>query len=129
MASVEAGELLKESSERINAAAAEGELEEERAWTLRIAMVMTPSAMRAAAPIATIAEMLRMIFLWCTLVEEIAGLEPESSEGELGLRTIGFGRTEGQERLTEEPQRSGLPERHDGGMTLKKFPEGMGPER
>ena len=56
-------------------------------------------------------------------------MEGPSCADELGLRTMGFGRTAWQERLTAEPQRSGLSEREDRGMVLKKLPEGMGPER
>jgi len=91
-------------------------------------MAIIPRTMRTAAPMAMIAEMLKMILLWRTLAEVRAGLEGAFCEDELGLRTIGFGRTAGQERLTAEPQRSGLSEREDGGMVLKKLPEGMGPE-
>jgi len=57
-------------------------------------MVMTPRAMTAAAPMAMIAEMLKMIFLWRTFAEVRAVWRPEFLDGELGLRTIGFGRTE-----------------------------------
>lgn len=54
-------------------------------------------------------------------------LEDESEV--LGLRTIGFGRTVRHERFTAEPQRSGLSDREEGGMVLKKFPAGRSPEK
>ena len=40
---------------------------------------------------------------------------------------MGLGWTEGQERFTTEPQRDGLPETDDGGMVLKKPPDGNSP--
>lgn len=46
---------------------------------------------------------------------------------ELGLRTMGLGRTAGQDLLTAEPQRDGLPETLEGEMVLKKPPEGSSP--
>lgn len=48
---------------------------------------------------------------------------------ELGFRTMGFGWTEGQERLTIEPHRDGLPETAEGEMVLKKPPTGSSPCR
>lgn len=51
------------------------------------------------------------------------------SEVELGLRTIGFGRTEGQDLLTTEPQRDGLPATDEGEMVLKNTPAGSSPLR
>ena len=58
-----AGEWLYSSSPLDRArAAAEGEVEE-RTRRFRTVTVITPRAMKAAAPIAISAEMLRMIFL------------------------------------------------------------------
>lgn len=48
-------------------------------------------------------------------------------EEEFGLRTMGLGRTAGQERLTAEPQREGLSETEEGEMVLKKLPVGSSP--
>lgn len=50
----------------------------------------------------------------------------EGSE-ELGLRTMGLFWTAGQERLTTEPHRDGLPETEDVEMVLKKPPTGSSP--
>lgn len=94
---------------------------------LRMVIVMTPSAITAAAPIAIRADMLNMIFLWRVFLDEREVLADEVEE--LGLRTIGLGRTVGQERFTTEPQRPGLSEREEGGMALKKFPAGRSPEK
>lgn len=46
---------------------------------------------------------------------------------ELGLRTRGLGWTEGQERLTTEPHRDGLPKTDEGEIVLKKPPTGSSP--
>lgn len=84
---------------------------------------ITPMIITAAAPIAIRAEMLRIIFLW----PKAWGIKPGVESEELGLRTIGLGRTVGQLLLTAAPQREGLPERDDGDMVLKKPPEGSSP--
>jgi hypothetical protein len=58
------------------------------------------------------------------------GNEPGvESEEELGLRTMGFGRTTEQELLAAEPQRDGFPPTEDGEMVLKKPPAGSSPWR
>ena len=49
------------------------------------------------------------------------------SEEELGFRTMGFGRTAGQDLLTAEPQSEGLPETDVGDMVLKNPPAGSSP--
>ena len=82
--------------------------------------VATPTAMSAAAAMATRAEMLRMIFLWRAREGELGF----SGEEEDGSRTMGFGRVAGQEELTAAPQREGFPATDEGGMVLKKLPEG-----
>lgn len=51
------------------------------------------------------------------------------SEEELGLRTMGLGRTPGQDLLTAEPQREGFPETEEGETVLKKAPAGSSPWR
>lgn len=80
-------------------------------------MAMTPMTITAAAPIAISADMLSIIFLW----PRFGGNEPVvESEVELGLRTMGLGRTAGQDFLTAEPQRDGLAATEDGEMVLKK---------
>lgn len=45
------------------------------------------------------------------------------------MRTIGLGWTAGQERLTIEPHRDGLPETDEGERELKKPPTGNSPWR
>lgn len=92
-------------------------------------MVITPSAISAAAPIAMSAEMLRMIFLCARFSGDNAESGEALEDEELGLRTIGFGRTPGQEMLTTAPQRPGLPDTEEGGMVLKKLPAGRSPEK
>lgn len=79
-------------------------------------------AMKAAAPIAMSADMLRTLFLICPVrAGPLVGLE------ELGLRTIGLGWTERHERFTTEPQRDGFPATAERGMVLKKPPAGSSP--
>ena len=51
------------------------------------------------------------------------------SEEELGLSTMGLGRTAGQDLLTAEPQRDGLAKTLEGEMVLKKPPDGSSPWR
>lgn len=46
---------------------------------------------------------------------------------ELGLRTMGLGRTVGQLRLTAAPQRDGFADTDDGSIVLKKTPAGSSP--
>lgn len=52
-----------------------------------------------------------------------AGLESV----ELGLRTMGLGRTVGQLLLTAAPQRDGLADTDDGSIVLKNAPAGSSP--
>lgn len=52
-----------------------------------------------------------------------------ASEEEFGFRTIGLGRTAGQDLLTAEPQRDGFPETEEGDMVLKNPPAGSSPCR
>lgn len=86
-------------------------------------MAMTPTTINAAAPIATRAEMLRIILLW----PEAGGNSLEESEVEFGLRTMGLGRTVGQELFTWAPHRAGFPATDDGDIVLKNPPEGSSP--
>lgn len=96
---------------------------EERTRRLRTVMKMIPITMKAAAPIAMRAEMERRILL-CAMV---GGIDSGSVPVELGLRTIGFGRTAGQLLLTAAPQRVGFPATEEGDMVLKKAPAGSSP--
>ena len=91
-------------------------------------MVITPTVISAAADMATRAEILRIIFLWRRFKEE-RGEEEGFEEEELGFRTMGLGRTPGQERLTAEPQSDGLLESEEGEIVLKNAPAGSSPEK
>lgn len=90
---------------------------------LRTVIAITPMTITAAAPIAMRAEMLRMLFLWA----RIWGIEPGGESEELGLRTIGLGRTVGQVLSTAAPQREGLNATEEGEIVLKKLPPGNAP--
>lgn len=46
---------------------------------------------------------------------------------EFGLRTMGLGWTEVQERLTTDPHMDGLPKTDEGEIVLKKPPRGRSP--
>lgn len=67
-------------------------------------MAITPTTIIAAALMAMRAEMLRIFFSWRT----VGGIVPGIDSVELGFRTIGLGRTVGQDLLAAAPQRDGL---------------------
>lgn len=119
------GDRLKSSPADNVRAAADRDVDE-RTRRLRTVIAITPMTMTAAAPIAMIADMLRMILLWRGFGATELVVE---SEEEFGLRTIGLGRTAGQDLLTAEPQSDGLPNTEEGDMVLKKPPAGSSPCR
>lgn len=79
--------------------------------------------MAAAAPIAIRAEMLRIFFPRPKVGATVVGV----ASVELGLSTIGLGRTVEQVLLTADPQRDGFSDTDDGAMVLKKLPAGSSP--
>lgn len=105
-------------------AAAERETDVDRIWRLRMVIAITPITITAAAPIAIRADMLRIILRWPRGGGKDPGVE---SPVEFGFRTIGLGRTPGQDLFTGDPQRNGLPLTDEGDIVLKNPPRGSWP--